>query len=135
MPTPAQRRWSTRTSAFRIHDRSWATASGGRSTPAGVGPKGAATTSMSRSSWRSRVVTQPVQPILMGARITQAKVKMGSLRIRCLDSHLDGPAREAPRKIEERSLSTCEVCGGSGERLASDGWVRVRVRCSAHADQ
>lgn len=67
------------------------------------------------------------------ARITQAKEKMGSLRSHCLDSDLEEPAREALHKIEERSLRTCEVCGASGERIASDGWVRVR--CSAHADQ
>jgi hypothetical protein len=67
------------------------------------------------------------------ARITQAKEKLGGLRIHCLDSQLDEPAREALRRIEERSLSTCEVCGESGARIASDGWVRVR--CSAHEDE
>lgn len=58
---------------------------------------------------------------------------MGSLRIHCLDSDLEEPAREALREIEERSLRTCEVCGEAGERVARDGWVRVR--CRAHADQ
>lgn len=67
------------------------------------------------------------------AKVTQAKEKMGSLRIHCLDSHLDAPTRKVLRRIEERSLRTCEACGEPGERIASDGWVRTR--CTAHRDE
>src|SRR5690606_478020 len=65
------------------------------------------------------------------SRIVQVKEKFGGLRIYLKDK-TDEPAKTILRRAEDLSFSVCELCGASGQKIVSDGWVRVR--CEAHRE-
>jgi len=66
------------------------------------------------------------------ARVVQVKEKLGGLRI-YLEDKFDETAKAILRRAEESSFSICETCGAPGERIAKEGWIRVR--CETHREQ
>lgn len=66
-------------------------------------------------------------PELPSLKVRQVKEKFGGLRF--YYSGGDTACREAVAAAEERSMSTCEVCGQTGI-LGGERWLSVR--CSDH---
>lgn len=64
-----------------------------------------------------------------GARIVQAKEKLGGFRI-YLEDKLDEEAKTILRRAEAKSFTVCEVCGASGNLRTESG--SVSVRCDQH---
>lgn len=64
------------------------------------------------------------------ARVVQIKEKFGGLRVYLEDKSND-TAKEVLHDAEERSFTVCEICGEVGDRIVSDGLIRVR--CCAHS--
>ncbi|MGE8189004.1 hypothetical protein [Pseudomonas sp. NPDC086278] len=62
-------------------------------------------------------------------KVRQAKEKFGGLRF--YYSGGDSACREMVAAAEQRSMSTCEVCGQTGT-LGGEHWLSVR--CSDHLD-
>jgi|SRR5450830_1436894 len=69
------------------------------------------------------------QPELPPIQVRQVKEKFGGLRF--YYSGGDTTCREAVARAEERSLSTCEVCGQAGT-LGGERWISVR--CLDHVN-
>ena len=68
-------------------------------------------------------------PEVPEVRVRQVKEKFGGLRF--YYSGGDTACREVVAAAEQRSLSTCEVCGQTGT-LGGERWLSVR--CSDHID-
>lgn len=67
-----------------------------------------------------------------GARIVQAKEKLGGLRV-YLENKLDEEAKEILRRAEAKSFTLCETCGAPGELRSLKGCLGVC--CSHHSER
>lgn len=65
-------------------------------------------------------------------KFIQIKEKFGGLRIYAtnIPENINDSVRDIIRIAESKSLTTCDVCGQTGELRNADGWYRTR--CTKH---